>query len=137
MTANGQPEDYDLVILGSGTGAKLLAWTFASRGQRVAAIERKYVGGACPNIACLPSKNIIHTAQVASYVRRSDDFGIARDGFRVDMSAVRDRKRKMVSGLVDTHLAEYKQSGAELILGSARFIGPKTVEATLPDGTTR
>ena len=71
------PEEYDLVIIGSGAGAKLAAWTFASKGQRVAVIERKYVGGPCPNIACLPSKNIIHTAQIASYVRRSDEFGIA------------------------------------------------------------
>ena len=54
---------------GCGAGSKLLAWTFAERGQRVAVIERKYVGGACPNIACLPSKNIIHTAQIAHNVR--------------------------------------------------------------------
>jgi pyruvate/2-oxoglutarate dehydrogenase complex dihydrolipoamide dehydrogenase (E3) component len=134
---NSAPEEYDLVILGSGTGSKLAAWTFAGQGQRVAVIERKYIGGACPNIACLPSKNIIHTAQVASYVRRSEEFGIAREGFKVDMRAVRDRKRKMVSGEVDTHLALYKQSGTDLILGSARFIGPKTVEAILPDGTRR
>ncbi len=63
MDFQGQPEDYDLLILGSGTGAKLLAWTFAGRGQRVAVVERKYVGGSCPNIACLPSKNVIHTAK--------------------------------------------------------------------------
>src|ERR1700761_783060 len=124
MDIQAQPEVYDLLILGSGAGSKLAAWTFAGRGQRVAVIERKYIGGSCPNIACLPSKNIIHTAQVASYVRKSEEFGIAKDGFRVDMFAVRDRKRKMVSGLVDTHLAEFKQSGAEVILGSARFIGP-------------
>lgn len=130
-------EEYDLVILGSGTGSKLIAWTFAGQGQRVAVVERKYIGGSCPNIACLLSKHIIHTAQVASYVRRSEEFGIARDGFRVDMSAVRDRKRKMVSGLVDIHLAEYKRSGTELILGTGRFIAPKTIEATLSDGTTR
>ena len=104
-------EEYDLVILGSGAGSKLAAWTFAGKGQHVAVIERKYVGGSCPNIACLPSKNIIHTAQVASYVRRSGEFGIARDGFRVDMSRVRDRKRQMVSGLVEMHLDEYKRSG--------------------------
>jgi pyruvate/2-oxoglutarate dehydrogenase complex dihydrolipoamide dehydrogenase (E3) component len=131
------PEEYDLVIIGSGVGSKLTAWTFGGKGQRVAVIERKYVGGSCPNIACLPSKNIIHTAQVASYVRRSGEFGIAREGFRVDMSAVRDRKRRMVSGLVDSHLAEFKQSGAELIMATGRFIAPRTVEATLPDGTTR
>src|ERR1700744_373707 len=117
--------DYEFVILGSGEGSKYLAWTLAAEGQRVVVIERKYIGGSCPNIACLPSKNIIHTAQVASYVRRSEEFGIARDGFRVDIARVRDRKRKMVSGLVDVHLSEYRNSGAELILGSARFIAPK------------
>jgi len=134
---NMMPEEYDLVIIGSGTGAKLSAWTFAGRGQRVAVVERKYVGGACPNIACLPSKNVIHTAQVASYVRRSGEFGIAREGFRVDMSAVRDRKRKMVAGLVEVHLEEYRKSGAELIMGTGRFVGPRTVEVTLNDGGRR
>jgi pyruvate/2-oxoglutarate dehydrogenase complex dihydrolipoamide dehydrogenase (E3) component len=137
MSVQEQPEVYDLLILGSGAGAKLLAWTFAGRGERVAVVERKYVGGACPNIACLPSKNIVHTAQVAHNVRRSEEFGIYIDGFRVDMSAVRDRKRRMVQGLVDTHLALYRQSGAELIMASGKFVGPKTLEATLPDGTKR
>ena len=137
MHLEGQPEDYDLLILGSGAGAKLLAWTFAARGQRVAVVERRYVGGSCPNIACLPSKNIIHTAQVAHNVRRSEEFGIGIDSFRVNMPAVRERKRRMVQGLVDTHLALYKQSGAELIMASGRFVGPKTLEATLPDGTKR
>lgn len=137
MSGVGQPEEYDLVILGSGAGAKLLAWTFAARGQRVAAIERKYIGGACPNIACLPSKNIIHTAQVAHYVRNSGRFGVANEGFSVNMPAVRERKRDMVQGLVDTHLDLYHQSGAELIMGSGRFVGPRTVEVTLSDGTKR
>jgi pyruvate/2-oxoglutarate dehydrogenase complex dihydrolipoamide dehydrogenase (E3) component len=133
----GQPEEYDLLILGSGAGAKLLAWTFAGEGQRVAVVERKYVGGSCPNIACLPSKNVIHTAQFAHNVRRSEEFGISIDSFRVNMSTVRDRKRRMVQGLVDTHLALYKQSGAELIMASGRFVGPRTLETTLPDGTKR
>jgi pyruvate/2-oxoglutarate dehydrogenase complex dihydrolipoamide dehydrogenase (E3) component len=137
MDFQGQPEDYDLLILGSGTGAKLLAWTFAGRGQRVAVVERKYVGGSCPNIACLPSKNVIHTAQVMQYVRRSHEFGISIDGFSVNMAAVRERKRKMVQGLVDTHLALYSQSGAELIMASGRFVAPKILEAKLPDGTIR
>ena len=90
-TMKESPEEYDLVLLGSGTAGKLIAWTFASKGQRVATIERKYVGGSCPNIACLPSKNVIHTAQIASYVRRGKEFGIAVDGFKLDMASVRDR----------------------------------------------
>src|SRR6266481_8122538 len=131
------PEEYDLVILGGGTGSTIAAWTFARQGQRVAAIDRKYVGGSCPNIACLPSKNVIHSAKVASYFRRSDEFGIARKDFTVDMSAVRDRKRRMVSSWNKVYLENYKNSGAEFILGSGRFIGPKTLEVTLHDGTIR
>jgi pyruvate/2-oxoglutarate dehydrogenase complex dihydrolipoamide dehydrogenase (E3) component len=131
------PEEYDLVVLGSGTGSKVAAWTTAEQGKRVALIERKYIGGSCHNIACLPSKNIIHSAKVASYVRRSQEFGITIDAFRVDMSAVRERKRRMVSHSVDLHLDIFKKSGVELILGSGRFIGPRTLEITQPDGTRR
>jgi len=130
-------EDYDLVILGDGTGATLAAWTFASQGQRVAVIERKYVGGSCPNIACLPSKNIIQSARVASYFRRGSEFGAIADGFRVDMPAVRARKRAMVSGLNDMYLDNFKQTRAEFILGSGRFVGAKTLEVVLVDGTIR
>lgn len=103
----------------------------------MAAIERKYVGGACPNIACLPSKNFIHTAQIAHFVRNSEEYGITTEGFSVKMPAVRERKRRMVQGLVDTHLNLYHQSGAELIMASGRFVGPRTLEAILPDGTKR
>ena len=136
-TEGSKLEEYDLVILGDGTGSTLAAWTFASRGQRVAVIERKYIGGSCPNIACLPSKNIIHSAKVASYVRRGDEFGIASDGVTVAMPVVRGRKRKMVLGLNELYLDNYRKTGADFICASGRFIGPRTLEATLPDGTTR
>jgi pyruvate/2-oxoglutarate dehydrogenase complex dihydrolipoamide dehydrogenase (E3) component len=132
-----EPEDYDLVLLGSGTGSKILAWTFAREGQRVVTVERKYLGGSCPNIACMPSKNIIHSAKVASYVRQSRDFGLSVDSFSVNMCAVRDRKRRMVSDLVDLHRDKYQKSGGELILGTGRFVAPRTIEVDLPEGTVR
>jgi pyruvate/2-oxoglutarate dehydrogenase complex dihydrolipoamide dehydrogenase (E3) component len=132
-----ETEEYDVVILGGGTGSTIAAWTLANQGRRVAVIDRKYVGGSCPNIACLPSKNIIHSAKVASYFRRSEEFGIAKEGFRVNMSAVRGRKRAMVSSLNDLYLDIYKKSGAEFILASGRFIGPRTLQATLPGGKSR
>jgi len=90
-TSTPHPEEYDLVILGTGEGSKFLAWTFARKGQRVAIVDRKYIGGSCPNIACLPSKNIVHSAKVASYFRRGAEFGIATGDWKVDMAAVRDR----------------------------------------------
>jgi pyruvate/2-oxoglutarate dehydrogenase complex dihydrolipoamide dehydrogenase (E3) component len=130
-------EEYDLVILGGGTGSTVAAWTFAAEGQRVAVIERRYIGGSCPNIACLPSKNIIHSAKIASYVRRSAEFGVPKKEFTVNMHAVRERKRSMVSGWNAVYLDNYKKSGAEFIPGSGRFIGPRTLELTLPEAATR
>jgi pyruvate/2-oxoglutarate dehydrogenase complex dihydrolipoamide dehydrogenase (E3) component len=132
-----QPEEFDLVILGGGTGSTIAAWTFAGEGKRVAVIDRKYIGGSCPNIACLPSKNIIHSAKVVDYFRRSKEFGIAHDGFTIEMSGVRDRKRKMVVGLNEMYMENYRKTGAEFILGNGWFVAPRTVEAALPDGSTR
>jgi len=137
QTPTPHPEEYDVVVLGSGEAGKYIAWTLAKKGMRAVVIERKYVGGSCPNIACLPSKNIIHSAKVASYFWRSGEFGITKDNCQIHMSGVRDRKRKMVDGLVEMHLANFKASGAELLMGSGRFIGPKTIEVALADGGTR
>src|SRR5205809_3168616 len=115
---SSQIEEYDLLILGSGAAGKLTSWSLAKQGMKTAVIDRKYIGGSCPNIACLPSKNIIHSAKVASYARRSEEFGIARDSVRIDIPAVRDRKRRMVSGLNELNLGNYKKTGAEFICGS-------------------
>ncbi|HWE38620.1 MAG TPA: FAD-dependent oxidoreductase [Isosphaeraceae bacterium] len=130
-------EEYDVVVLGSGAPGKLLAWALASRGKRLVVVERRYVGGSCPNIACLPSKNVIHGAKVADFFRRGAEFGIAAGPWQVDMAAVRDRKRTMVDGLVAIHLRKYRESGAELVMGSGRFVAPKTVEVALNAGGTR
>ena len=132
-----QPEQYDLVILGDGTGSTLAAWTFASDGKRVAVVERKFIGGSCPNIACLPSKNIIDSAKIATYLRGAERGGIAKPGSAIDMPAVLARKRRMVWGVNEMYLENFKNSGAELIFGVGRFIGPGTLEVTLPDGARR
>jgi pyruvate/2-oxoglutarate dehydrogenase complex dihydrolipoamide dehydrogenase (E3) component len=76
INATSEPERYDVLVLGSGRGGKLISWTFAKQGMKTANIERKYVGGSCPNIACLPSKNIIHSAKVASLFARHQEFGL-------------------------------------------------------------
>jgi pyruvate/2-oxoglutarate dehydrogenase complex dihydrolipoamide dehydrogenase (E3) component len=127
----------DLLIIGSGEAGKNLAWAMAKAGQSVAVVERKLIGGSCPNIACLPSKNIIHSAKVAQFVRRAAEFGIKTGDVIIDMTGVRARKRKMVDGEIRVHLELYKASGAELIMGEAHFIAPKTVEMRSNDGTVR
>src|SRR5258708_10460115 len=110
-------EEYDFVMLGSGYGSKFLAWTFAEQGQRVAAIERKYLGGACPNIACLPSKNVIHSAQVASSFERGPEFGMLTDKWSVSMPRVRARKREMVEGLLQIHRDNFARNKVEVVMG--------------------
>jgi pyruvate/2-oxoglutarate dehydrogenase complex dihydrolipoamide dehydrogenase (E3) component len=134
---NPSVEEYEVVVLGSGEAGKFIAWTLAQKGMKAAVIERKYVGGSCPNIACLPSKNIIHSAKVASYLQRSEEFGIKVDNWKIDMPGVRERKRKMVTGLVDLHRNLYKKSGAELVMGSGRFVGSKTIEVISAQGDKR
>jgi pyruvate/2-oxoglutarate dehydrogenase complex dihydrolipoamide dehydrogenase (E3) component len=131
------PEYFDVVILGSGQGGKLLAWHLGRSGKKVAVIERRWVGGSCPAVACLPSKNELWSARVAHLVRDAGRFGTLADGIRTDMPQVRKRKQDMIDREIVLHLKAYKESGAELIMGSGRFVGPRTIEASLNDGGTR
>lgn len=128
---------FDVVILGSGQGGKRLAWHLAQAGKKIAVVEREWVGGSCPAVACLPSKNEIWSARVAHLVRNADHFGTHTTGVATDMAKVRERKQHMVDEEIRFHLAMYKQTGAELIMGNGRFIGPKTIEIALNDGGTQ
>ena len=130
-------QHFDLLIIGSGEAGKNLAWTMAKAGRRTAVVERKLIGGSCPNIACLPSKNVIHSAKVADLARHGAEFGVVTGGMSVNMAGVQSRKRKMVDGEVRLHLELYKASGAELIMGEAHFVAPKTAEVKLNEGGVR
>jgi len=132
-----QTEHYDLLVLGSGEAGKFIAWTMASDGKKAAVIERRYIGGSCPNIACLPSKNIIYSAKVAYLAKHAADFGLPTSHEGVSMAVVRERKRDMVSGLIAMHEDRYKKTHTELILGEGRFVAPKTIEVAVMKGGTR
>ena len=131
------PERFDALVLGSGQGGKLLAWDLARSGRRTAVVERRWIGGSCPNINCMPSKNEIWSAHVAYVARHGAEFGTMTDRVAVDMMKVRQRKRDMVDRQVDAHLRAYKESGAELIMGTGHFIAPKTLEVRLNGGGGR
>ncbi len=130
-------ETYQNLVIGSGVGGKLLAWTLAGRGQRTVVVERSMVGGSCPNVACLPSKNVIYSAKAVSLVNPSTGLGVVTGSVRADMAGVARRKRRMVEELVERHLDNFKASGAELVMGEARFTEPKTVSVAANDGGTR
>ncbi|MBN9038266.1 MAG: mercuric reductase [Rhizobiales bacterium] len=132
-----EAERYDAVVIGSGEGGKYLAWDLAQAGQKVAVIERRWIGGSCPNINCLPSKNEIWSAGIAHSVVRAGEYGVATGPVSVDMKTVVARKRAMVESLVAFHLKRYEATGAELIMGDARLVEPRTVEVALSDGGKR
>jgi pyruvate/2-oxoglutarate dehydrogenase complex dihydrolipoamide dehydrogenase (E3) component len=130
-------ENYQNLVIGCGVAGKLLGWTLAKKGQKSVVVERSMIGGSCPNVACLPSKNVIYSAKAVSLVDPKRGLGVTTGELHVDMPGVTRRKRKMVADLVEVHLANFKASGAELVMGTARFTGPKTVEVKLNDGGTR
>ena len=132
-----QPEQFDILVLGSGKSGKLLAWHMAQSGRRTAVIERRWIGGSCPNIARLPSKNEIWSAKVAHLARQGARFGVITGPVTIDMAAVVKRKRDMVEREVAAHLHNYKTTGAQLIMGNGRFVAPKTLEVHLNDGGGR
>src|SRR5712671_2953186 len=133
-----QPQQFEVLILGSGEAGKLLAWHMAQSGRRTAVVERRWVGGSCPNIACLPSKNEIWSARVAHLTQHAAQFGTMITGpVTTDMAKVRQRKRNMVEGEIAFHLHNYQTTGGELIMGTGRFVAPKTLEVRLNDGGTR
>ena len=127
-------ERVENLVIGSGGAGKFVAWTMAGAGRRTALVERDLIGGACPNVACLPSKNMIYSAKVISLARRGTEFGLEAGAKHVDMKAVQQRKRLMVEGLRQMHLDRTKASGAELIMGNAQFVAPRTVEIALKRG---
>src|SRR5678816_4024126 len=108
-------ERFDILVLGSGAGGKLLAWHMARSGKRTAVVERQWIGGSCPNVNCMPSKNEIESAHVTHIARHAGEFGASTGRVAVDMVAVRQRKRDMVDRQIAAHRRQYKESGAELV----------------------
>lgn len=130
-------ERYDAVVIGSGEGGKYLAWYLSQAGEKVAVIERHWIGGSCPNINCLPSKNEIWSAGIAKIVARAGEFGVTTGPVSVDMRRVLQRKRDMVEDLIAFHLDRYKATGTELIMGTGRIVESQVVEVSLNEGGTR
>lgn len=125
------------LVLGGGEAGKYIAWDLAQQGRPVVVIERALIGGSCPNVACLPSKNVIHSAKVADLVHQAKSYGVHTGSAPVDMEGVRRRKREMVGGLVAIHQMKFAAPNIEFLLADGQMVGPRTVEARFPDGSRR
>ena len=130
-------EEIENVVLGGGEAGKYIAWELAKQGRPVMVIERALVGGSCPNIACLPSKNVIRSAKVADLVRHASSYGIQTTPGATSMEGVRRRKREMVDGMIEIHQKRFAVPNLEFVLGEGRFIAPRTIEVHLAEGGSR
>ena len=127
-------QHYDAVVIGAGQAGVPLSQALARAGRRTALIEREHVGGTCINEGCTPTKTMVASAKVAYFDRRSADYGVSNGQVSVDMVAVRQRKRDMVRSFRSGSERRLHDAGVDLIMGEARFSGPKELEVRLNDG---
>ncbi|HEX9463595.1 MAG TPA: FAD-dependent oxidoreductase [Alphaproteobacteria bacterium] len=130
-------ERVENLVLGGGEPGKYIAWELARQGRRTVVVERGLIGGSCPNIACLPSKNEIRSGKVADLLRHAQSYGLRTGPVTTDMKGVRQRKREMVDGLIEIHRNRFAANGLEFVLGEGRFVAPRAVEVRLAAGGTR
>jgi pyruvate/2-oxoglutarate dehydrogenase complex dihydrolipoamide dehydrogenase (E3) component len=130
-------EQFEFVIVGGGKGGKTLAAKMAAAGQQVAMVEKGMIGGTCINVACIPTKTMVKSAKAAELARHAADFGIQLLFNGADLPGIRDHKRAVVAEMVGRNQANFDQSGMALLIGTARFSGPRTVEVRLQDGGVR
>jgi pyruvate/2-oxoglutarate dehydrogenase complex dihydrolipoamide dehydrogenase (E3) component len=130
-------ERVENVVLGGGESGKHMTWELARQGRSVVAIERGLIGGSCPNIACLPSKNEIRSAKVAYLARHGAEYGVRAQSVSVEMEGVRARKRKMVDEEIAFHRKMFSATHVTYVLGEGRLVGPRTVEVQLAQGGSR
>lgn len=129
-------EDVDLLVIGGGKAGKTLAMDRAKAGQRVAMVERGMIGGSCINVACIPTKALVAAARALRTTRRAAEFGIRIGEPEVDFALLRAHKQGVVEGMVAINHKQFLDSGMDLVIGQARFTGPRTVEVALAHGGT-
>ena len=133
-------EYYDDLIIGGGKAGKTLAPALVADGRKTALVERSLnmIGGGCINVACIPTKTMVASANVANIVRNSLPYGVKANAPTVDLAEVIRRKRTVVQSMREMNLHNLETAlGHELIIGMARFVAPKTIEVITTLGTTR
>jgi pyruvate/2-oxoglutarate dehydrogenase complex dihydrolipoamide dehydrogenase (E3) component len=130
--------EYDAIVIGAGQAGGPLSTAMAQAGWKTAIIERVHVGGTCINEGCTPTKTMVASARVAYLARRAADYGVQAGPVSVDMQVVRKRKRDIVESFRNGSQGRIENTdGVDLLMGEARFIGPKMVEVRLNTGEIR
>ncbi|QLE53354.1 mercuric reductase (plasmid) [Nostoc sp. C057] len=133
-------QHYDDIIIGGGKAGKTLAPALVADGRKTALVERSLnmIGGGCINIACIPTKTMVASANVANTVRNSAAYGVKTNTPSVNLAEVIQRKRSVVQGMREMNLHNLETAlDSNLIIGEARFVAPKTIAVTTTEGNNR
>jgi pyruvate/2-oxoglutarate dehydrogenase complex dihydrolipoamide dehydrogenase (E3) component len=131
-------ENFDPLVVGGGKAGKSLAMDRANAGWRVAMVERDKIGGTCINVACIPTKALVGSARTLLTARRAATMGVDIAGEpTINLERLREHKEGVVGSMVAAHARLFAESGMDFTLGTARFIGERTIQIVTNDGATR
>ncbi|MCB1772321.1 MAG: dihydrolipoyl dehydrogenase [Gammaproteobacteria bacterium] len=140
MSKQGQVADIrtQVVVLGAGPGGYTAAFRAADLGKQVVLIERyASLGGVCLNVGCIPSKALLHTAEVINEVAELEQMGVRYTQPKIDLDKMRAGKDKVVGKLTGGLAALAKQRKVQVVTGVGKFSDPKHIEVQTPEGLTR
>jgi pyruvate/2-oxoglutarate dehydrogenase complex dihydrolipoamide dehydrogenase (E3) component len=130
--------DVDICVIGAGSGGLSVAAGAVQMGASVALVEKHKMGGDCLNYGCVPSKSLLAAAHAAAAQREAAPFGVAPREPEVSFAKVHDHVQGVIAAIAPIDSVErFAGLGVKVLLGSARFAGPREVVAATKDGETR
>ena len=130
-------ENFDVVVIGAGPGGYVAAIRAAQLKQKVAIVDKQWLGGVCLNVGCIPSKSLLKNADVAHTLReRGKDFGFSFDNLKLDFGVAVKRSRQVSDRLVKGVGFLMKKNNIMVFIGEARLTNPTTVTVKDKDGKT-
>ena len=125
---------YDLVVLGAGPGGYVAAIRAAQLGLKTAIVERQYMGGVCLNVGCIPTKALLHSAELYDEVKEFSKFGIKVSGAELDWPAVMANKDRVVKKMTGGVSFLMKKNKIDVFNGSGKLASPESILVTASDG---
>ena len=122
-------KEFDFGIIGSGPAGYTAALSAASAGKKVVIFEKDLIGGVCLNRGCIPTKTMLHSAEIFEIVNNSLDLGICVDNCKVDFSKIVERRKAVVEKLRNGLERSFKNSGILTVSAEAKIIDKNTIEA--------
>ena len=130
-------ENFDVVVIGAGPGGYVAAIRAAQLKQKVAIVDKQWLGGVCLNVGCIPSKSLLKNAEVAHTLReRGKEFGFSFDNLRLDFGVAVKHSRQVSDRLVKGVGFLMKKNNITVFMGEAKLTNPNAVTVKDKDGKT-